>query len=69
MYIDSSNYLYFKKDIFGSDPDFLVKKDPIQNGTIVSYISSNEERDWVIVRGDDDYDGYLYRIFNWTYLY
>lgn len=33
---------------------------------IVNYISSNEERDWVIIRGDDDYAGFLYRILNWT---
>ena len=66
MYLDSTNHLYFRKDIFSPDADVLIKKDPIEDAVIVNSISSNEDRDWVIVRGEDDFSGYLYRIFNWT---
>lgn len=66
IYLDGTNHLYFKQDLLNSDPPVKVKQDPIINGTILDKGNVGNGRDWVIVRGVDDFSGYIYRIYNWT---
>ncbi len=68
IYLDNTDHLYFKLDLFDSNPPVKVKQDAITNGTILDKQNGGTSRDWVIIRGLDDYSGYLYRIVNWTSL-
>lgn len=68
MYLDDTDHIYFKQDILNSDPAFKVKQDPLANATIIGSSNNGSDRDWIVIRGIDDYSGYIYRIFNWTSL-